>query len=131
MGAWAKRRVVTSRNPIYVYQYLHATPGPKMARYGSFHTAEVPYIFQNLSARDRTFTAADLQVSKQISSYVLNFIRTGNPNGDGLTYWPSYNLADEPAIRLDTAASVSRILPIEKRDLFESSFVLGGSIAGR
>jgi para-nitrobenzyl esterase len=128
---WAKRRLPLSSHPIYLYQYLHSTPGPNAARYGSFHTAEVPYVFRNLIGESRNFTAVDEKVADTVSGYWLNFIRTGNPNGAGLPAWPAFNLQDESVMRLNEAPSVGRILPPAKRDLYEAFHVSGGQLSSR
>ncbi len=33
----------------------------------------------------------DHQVSKTMQAYFVNFIKTGNPNGAGLSEWPAYS----------------------------------------
>jgi para-nitrobenzyl esterase len=129
--AWASRRQVHSGSPIFLYQYVHGEPGPKNARYGSFHTNEVPYVFQNLNAPGRTFTAEDQQVSKMISGYWVNFIKTGNPNGPGLPNWPAFSVSNPQAMHIDATPVAGPILPPEKRELYEARYALGGSMAGR
>jgi len=126
---WAKRHLPQTRSPTYMYQYTHATPGPKSARYGAFHTSEVPYAFQNLIGKDRNYTAVDQQVSKNVSGYWLNFIRTGNPNGAGLPTWPAFNLVDEQVMKLNEAPTAVRILSPEKRDLYEDYYKAGGQLS--
>ena len=129
--AWAKRRLIQSRSPMFLYYYTHVEPGPNSARYGSFHTNEVPYIFQNLMGQGRNFTAEDRQVSKLISGYWINFIHTGNPNGPGLPNWPAFNMTDEAMMRIDAAPAPMRMLPAETRDLYEARFGLGGTMPNR
>lgn len=128
MSLWAKGRFIHSRGAIFLYNYLHVEPGPQSARYGSFHTNEVPYVFQNLIGANRTFGAEDQQVSKLISGYWINYIKTGNPNGPGLPSWPAFNSTSEMMMRIDTTASPSRTLPPEKLDLFEARYQFGGSM---
>jgi len=36
---------------------------------------------------DRPWEKADYQVADQISDYWVNFIKTGDPNGEGLPEW--------------------------------------------
>ena len=40
------------------------------------------------------WTPEDHQVSAVMQQYFANFIKTGNPNGNGLTKWPAANSGD-------------------------------------
>jgi carboxylesterase type B len=64
-------------------------PGPDAARYGAFHSSELPYVFNSLGASDRPFTDADRKIADMISSYWANFAARGDPNGAGLPKWPA------------------------------------------
>ena len=45
---------------------------------------------------------ADYEVSKTMQAYFVNFIKTGDPNGNGLPKWPAYAAAGGyPIMRLD------------------------------
>ncbi|MGW3313047.1 carboxylesterase family protein [Streptomyces sp. NPDC001073] len=44
--------------------------------------------FGNLYGTDRPWTSADRAIADRTSSYVANFVATGNPNGHGLPSWP-------------------------------------------
>jgi para-nitrobenzyl esterase len=82
-------RVKTAKTNLYTYFWDHTLPGPEAAKYGAFHTSEVPYVMSSLADSDRPFTAADHQVAETVSSYWANFIAGGNPNGKGLPHWPT------------------------------------------
>jgi len=105
---WAQDRLRASRQPVYVYLWTHVEPGPEQARYGAFHSSEMPYVFQTLAASpDRAFTADDRRISDQMAAYWANYIRSGDPNGPGLPAWPRLapggvqimELGDRPAPR--------------------------------
>lgn len=64
------------------YTYSKIGPG---ARHGAFHGAEIPFALNNLYAQDGyPYGDADRAVAATVSGYWSNFIKTGNPNGDGL-----------------------------------------------
>jgi para-nitrobenzyl esterase len=58
---------------------------------GAVHSAEIEYALGNLpSNRVYDWQASDYMVSTIMQDYFVNFIRTKNPNGTGLPYWPLY-----------------------------------------
>ena len=75
---------------VYVYRFARRIPPGKYQDYGAFHTAEVPYAYDNLAYLDRPFETADHHLAEVMSDYWVHFITNGNPNGDGLPEWSPY-----------------------------------------
>lgn len=76
----------------YIYQFGHVAPDkPNFPNYGAFHTSEVPYVLHNLHTWNRPWQPLDKEIETVFSSYWINFAKTGNPNGDNLPKWESYN----------------------------------------
>ena len=60
-------------------------------RFGAAHGSEIPYVFNNLRARNgATVDPKDEAVARMINTYWANFAKTGDPNGPGLPKWPRY-----------------------------------------
>jgi para-nitrobenzyl esterase len=93
---WARDRARTSHTKTFTYYYNHALPGPDAATFGAFHTSEIPYVLNSLAMSDRPFTAADHSIADTMSTYWANFIKTGDPNGVGLTHWPT--VSEQPGM---------------------------------
>lgn len=99
MYLWAMNRAKSAKTPAYTYFWDHTLPGPDAARYGAFHTSEVPYVMNTLYMSDRPFTAEDRKIADLVSSYWANFIATGNPNGKGLPHWPA--VGEQPGMTME------------------------------
>ncbi len=81
---------------VYVYRFTRKVPGTgEYAKYGAFHTGEVPYAYNNLKFVDRPWEPVDHELAKIMSSYWSNFSKSGNPNGPGLPEWPEYNTKEK------------------------------------
>ncbi|MBO4538026.1 MAG: carboxylesterase family protein [Erysipelotrichaceae bacterium] len=74
-------------NPVYGYYFDVTPPGES---YKAFHAADLWYMFGNMEKSWRPFTDEDRQISKTMIDYTANFIKTGNPNGEGLKKWPAF-----------------------------------------
>ena len=92
---WLEFRAKTSKTNGYEYFFTRGIPWPEHPEFGAFHTGEIPYVFHNLKVLDRPFTAIDTMVANVMSSYWVNFVKTGNPNGDGLPEWKAYSQTEE------------------------------------
>lgn len=72
----------------YSYYFTHVMPGPDAEAHGAFHTADVPYFLGILDDERADYWGEDDRtVADTMSAYLLNFARTGDPNGDGLVEW--------------------------------------------
>lgn len=81
---WAKASV----QPVFTYFWDHAPPGQTQ---GAYHESEINYVLNNLYDTDLPWVAEDYEIAKIMNAYWVNFIKTGNPNGGNLTYWPAAN----------------------------------------
>ena len=78
-----------AKSDVYTYYWTH-TPAEDSTS-GAYHGSELWYVFNNIPYSDYsnvTWTSRDYKIESQMSEYWANFIKTGNPNGDGLTHFP-------------------------------------------
>jgi para-nitrobenzyl esterase len=87
---WSANQVKLS-GKVYTYFFDRPEPWPEHPEFQTFHTSEVPYVFENLALVDHPWEPVDHQVSDAVSSYWINFATSGDPNGKGLVAWPAYN----------------------------------------
>lgn len=105
MRAWARAAAKTGHQPVHLYYFSHRPPGPQSQRLRAFHASEIPYVFGNF-IWPFPWEEADHKLSDAISSYWVNFAKTGDPNGEGLAKWPAYNPATDQAIEFGDQTSV-------------------------
>lgn len=84
---WARAH----RGPAFAYYYTHPEPGRGSEMFGAFHSAEIPYVFNSLHASpERPFTDRDHAIATTMSQFWANFVKHGDPNGEGLPRWPTF-----------------------------------------
>ncbi len=129
----------TSGQPVYRYLYCHPRPemrdntlqtelaggtskkkegapeAPKMI--GAVHSADIEYAMATLPTnRIFDWQAEDYIVSDQFSQYYINFVKTGNPNGNGLATWLPTNAAEvEPVMQIDVKSFLKQDPDLEQR----------------
>jgi para-nitrobenzyl esterase len=66
---------------------------------GAVHSAEIEYALGNLPTnRVYDWQPEDFMVSTIMQDYFVNFIKTKNPNGVGLPFWPLYQIGQKDPI---------------------------------
>lgn len=88
-AAWAKAR--KGSKSLFHYDFEHVPPGITAKGWGSYHGAELPYVFGTLRELRRPFSSADDRIARTMQAYWVNFIRYGNPNGAGLAAWRPFD----------------------------------------
>jgi para-nitrobenzyl esterase len=59
-------------------------------RGGATHGAEIPYVFDHVKAAPSQYESRDEALSQTMAAMWVQFAKTGNPNGVGLSSWPRY-----------------------------------------
>ena len=76
----------------YTYFFTHIqTVNGQPSPQGATHTAEISFAFNNPKGQaTQTWNESTLKLADPMSSYWVNFITKGDPNGSGLPQWPQY-----------------------------------------
>lgn len=122
MEEWAK---ATERagQPAYLYYFAHKPPmadairempiGLGKRRLGSYHAAEIVYVFNSFSlGKLPNATASDAQMANLMSDYWVTFAKTGDPNGSDRPVWQRYRDEKRHYMLLsETAQPALNLLP--------------------
>lgn len=81
------------KNGAYLYWFDLDAPGDDNR---AFHSSDLRYMFGTLDRSWRPYEQRDWEVSGQMMDYLVNFARTGDPNGPGLPPWRK----GKPALRI-------------------------------
>ena len=87
MWAWARLQAATGQKSVYYYLFQQQPPFPAGSVYegwGASHFAELWYVFDHLDQEPWRWSNADRRVAEEMSSYWVNFAKSGNPNGPDL-----------------------------------------------
>ena len=86
------------KQPLYYYQFAADIPG--WDHPGTFHSVDLWFFFETLAKCWRPFKGRHYDLARQMCDYWCNFIKTGDPNGNGsdgepLPQWLAMD-ADQP-----------------------------------
>lgn len=112
MRTWARLQASRGKSKAFLFYFTRVPPSPEgRPSRGATHTAELSYMFNNLLP-GTPWTDVDRKLADMMSSYWVNFAATGNPNGNGLPRWPSFDDKNQQAMILgDTVTVGTQIEP--------------------
>lgn len=116
MYAWAGLQKEYGKSDVYLYYYCHIPPDTE---FGSYHSSELYYFFHNLGCGDKNWTEKDYELQEVYSDYILNFVRNGNPNGNGLPEWKTFGDDPEQIMILDDDSHMERNPTLEAMQFWD------------
>jgi para-nitrobenzyl esterase len=103
----------------FAYQLNYRSP-LEGGRYGAMHTMDIPLVFDNIAQPgSRTGTSDEAQrAADTMSSALIAFARTGNPNDPKVPEWRPYTLADRATMVFDAESKLENDPRGAERRLF-------------
>lgn len=94
----------------------NAQPVPEVPA-GAVHSADIEYAMGNLATNHvYQWRPEDYAISDLFVDFYANFVKTGNPNGEGLPEWPAINGQEvAPVMQIDVETRVEASAAIEAR----------------
>lgn len=90
---------------------------------GAAHASDIEYMLGNLASNPvYEWTVDDYKASRISEDYIANFIKTGNPNGKGLSEWPISKPEGDMNLMILNVTSKSVKEPNRGRYLFLDSY---------
>ncbi len=96
---------LAKENGVKVYKYQFTKEN---GYYGTYHSGEIIYFYGNLANSPHTFAydESDFELEKIINKFLINFIKNGDPNGEGLPLWEEYRVEDNRVMELGNNVSM-------------------------
>ena len=124
MRQWAAAQAKLGKKA-YTYFFtriptMNGQPSPQ----GATHTAEISYAWNNSKGQPtQTWNDVDTKLGDTMSSYWVNFITKGDPNGAGLPPWPQYkDLATGRVMVLGDTPQAEPAAPTAKQNFYQAAF---------
>jgi para-nitrobenzyl esterase len=125
MWAWARLQASSGHSPVFYYSFNQKPPFPAGSLYegwGSSHYAELWYVFDHLNQDPWAWTTADRNVAAEMSSYWVNFARSGDPAGSGLAPWPAFTTKQNDVLQIGDLTTVGGVANIKSLTVFDEVY---------
>ena len=124
MRQWAAAQAKLGKKA-YTYFFtqiptVNGQPSPQ----GATHTAEISYAFNNPKGQPtQTWNEFDTRLGDMMSSYWVNFITKGDPNGGNLRPWPAFKELNKSKVMiLSDVPKAEDVVPVQKLGVFEAAY---------
>ncbi len=121
--AWANLQTKTGKGRVYMYYFDQDSENTilKSRKGGASHVAEMPFIY-GYTYNSGRMTDTERHMQQIMSRYWINFTKTGDPNGDSLPYWTTYEQNKPTVMIMREGFHLDNLPNQRKMDFFEDFF---------
>ena len=103
----ADRKAAQGKAPVYKYYFQWYSP-VRGGMLRSMHTMDVPFVFYNYEAAHAELGSGPdvMPLADKMSTTMVAFARTGNPDNPTIPHWPAYNVSQRPTLVWNTEVKV-------------------------
>ena len=104
---WCTAQAAQGKHSSYAWFFDRKLPGDKN---GAWHSSDLWYWFGTLRNCWRPMEEKDQELSDQMTTYLCNFVKYGDPNGGGAPMWEAANPIKKQVMRLgEKPARMARV----------------------
>ena len=125
MWTWARLQSATGKSKVFFYSFNQAPPFPSnsvRAGWGASHFAELWYVFDHLDQDPYQWSTSDRRLADAMSSYWVNFVKTGNPNAVGLPDWLEFKTDNGPLLTLGEPIGRGAVARPDRLQVFDAIY---------
>jgi carboxylesterase type B len=89
----------------------------------------VPYVFNGLDQSKRPWTGEDRKIADTMGAYWVNFMKTGDPNGEGLPRWLAFTSKQAVTMELGGSFKPRRVADQARLAFWEKYLLRPNAIA--
>lgn len=117
----AARALAKAGVDTYLYHFTYVPPASLLPNLGSFHSAEIKYVFGAPSQLlPQQLTDDELKLSASVMGYWARHAAAGDPNGEGAPAWPKYDAGKDEAQVLDMTITTKAGVKKDLCDFWDS-----------
>ncbi len=115
-------RVSETRQPAFLYHFSYVLEARRGKVPGAAHGSEIPFVFDTLdrSPVAKLVTDQDRKMAGVMSSYWVQFAKTGDPNRSGLPQWPVYRPSEDELLEFGSEIAVRERFRADKLDAIDA-----------
>lgn len=118
--AWGNLQTKTGKGKFYMYYFAQPSQNTLLKNTrGATHVAEMPFIYD---WHWGPMTDVDTHMAQIMPQYWMNFVKYGDPNGNGLPYWSTYKQGEATVMNMHNGFALTSAPNQVQMDFWEELF---------